>query len=180
MEDNPQVITPHGRFLDILFAYLGAVSHVFQDVKGLYGISHIAITHIENHRIMTFSSTPSLEFNLFSSNLWRFDKTYQTSWYQRCAMSAWPSLYTKAHYDELYYLKQLKHHLPLGVTFSTRSATGHVIYSMASHNADQETQDAFKNQQEHFCKIGQYCASLLLPFFQEALSSGASANISAK
>ena len=79
---NHQTTTPHPYFLDALFAYKNNVNNIFKNVLGLYDISHIAVSHIdENQKLLTFSSAPSLEFNLFTSDLWRFDKTYDSAWY---------------------------------------------------------------------------------------------------
>ena len=161
-----KTITPHSCFLETLFAYKSRASSVFRDVLGLYEISHIAISHIDNSReLLSFSSTPSLEFNLFKNNLWRFDKTFQPNWYSLCAHASWESLYAPERYDELYYLKQIKHHHPLSVSLSAKSATGHVIYSLATHKDCEHARDTFNTQHENFYKIGQYCTNLLLPLF---------------
>ena len=161
-----QEITPHSNFFDTLFAYKGKVSSVFKDVLGLYEINHIAISHINNNlELLSFSSTPSLEFNLFNSNLWRYDKTYQPNWYSSCTLSPWQSLYASERYDELYYLKQIKHHFPLGISIAVKLANCHVIYSIASHTGCQHAREAFENQHDNFYKIGQYCNNLLLPLF---------------
>ncbi len=159
-------IVPHPRVLETLFAYKGKVSSVFKDVLGLFDISHIALSRIdENLELQSLSSTPSLEFNLFKSSLWRFDKTYQTSWYSSCTPSPWQSLYAPERYDELYYLKQMQHHYPLGLSIAEKLTNCHVIYSIASHKDCQHTREIFESQHENFYKIGQYCSNLLLPLF---------------
>ena len=106
-------VSPHPDFFEALFAYKNTVSNIFKDVLGLYNINHIAITYIDKlNKLLTLSSTPSLEFNLFKSNLWRFDKTYQSSWYTLCNPSPWQSLYILPHYKELYQIKQIRHEYP--------------------------------------------------------------------
>ena len=161
-------IVLHPLVLEILFSHQDNVSSVFKDVLGLYEIDHIALAHIDNNQeLLSFSSTPSLEFNLFSGNLWRFDKTYQASWYGLCGPSSWQSLYMPEHFDELYYLKQIKHQYPLGLSFAIKSTDGHIICSLASHKECQPTRDLFATQQEHFVKIAQYCSKLLLPLFNK-------------
>lgn len=154
----------HPDFLETLFAHKSQVSTVFKDILGLYEISHFAISHIDNQgRLLTLSSTPSLEFNLFNSALWRFDKTYQPSWYSLCLSSPWQSLYSSMRYDELYYLKQIKHRFPIGLSIAVKTADTYVIYSIASDKTCQQMQAFFINQQEHFYKIGEYCSNALLP-----------------
>ena len=160
--NNETVLHPH--YLDLLICHKSKVSHVFKDVLGLHEISHVAICYINNkHELLSLSSTPSLEFNLFSSNLWRFDKTYQPDWYNLCGPSLWQSLYAHERYDELYYTKQVKHHYPIGLSFAVKLDDCQVIYSIASHNDCQHTHGLFESQQEDFYRIGEYCSNALLP-----------------
>ena len=164
--------TPHTHFLKTLFAYQSKVGQVFKDVLGLCEINHIAISHIDSdHKLLAFSSTPSLEFNLFHSRFWRFDRTYQPNWYALCALSPWQSLYTPKHFDALYYLKQIKHQYPLGFSFAVKRSTSHLIYSIASHNDGSHAREQFTNHQEDFYKIGTYCSNSLLPLFDECRSN---------
>lgn len=156
--------TPHSNFLETLFAHKQQASNVFKDILGLYSISHFSISRIDNrNQLLTLSSTPSLEFNLFNCDLWRFDKTYQTSWYSLCVSSSWQSLYSAEHYHQLYYLKQTKHHFPIGISIAVKTIDSYVIYSIASDKECRQTQEIFVNQQEHFYRIGEYCSNALLP-----------------
>ncbi len=169
MEIVNKKTVPHPHHLDMLFACKSKVSSVFKDVLGLHEISHIAVSYVNNrHELLTFSSTPALEFNLFNSLLWRFDKTYQADWYQLCSQAYWEVLYSQARYDELYYIKQLRHRYPLGLSLAAKLVDGHVIYSIASHKDCQHTRELFAHQHENFYKIGQYCTNTLLPLFLQA------------
>ena len=157
---------PHANYLDMLFAHKSTIGRVFKDVLGLYGINHVAISHINaKQELQTLSSTPSLEFNLFSSSLWQFDKTYQPTWYNQCAASSWQALYTPAHYDELYQMKQTKHHYPLGISLAAKLNTDYFIYSLASMNDCERTRWDFTTHHHDFYKIGEYCSNALLPLF---------------
>lgn len=164
MSITTKEIVPHPQYLEILFAYKSKVGSVFKDVLGLYEIDHFAISYIDHQQeLLTLSSTPALEFNLFSSNLWRFDKTYQTSWYSLCTASPWQSLYAPEHYHDLYYLKQAKHHYPTALSLSVKYPNAQVIYSIASHKECQQTHELFTHQREDFYRIGEYCSKALLP-----------------
>lgn len=159
-----EAMVPDAHFLETLFTNQGKARPIFNDILGVYDINHIAISHIDpHHGLQIFSSTPALEFNLFKSNLWRFDKTYQASWYNSCALSSWESLYAAEHYDELHYIKQYKHELSVGLSFAIKTLAGYLIYSLASHSNSIETLDMFANQHDKFYTIGQYCSNLLLP-----------------
>ncbi len=163
MNIKNQGITPHPAFLETLFAYKSQVSAVFKDVLGLNNVHHIALSTIHQQQLLTLSSTPSLEFNLFSSPLWQFDKTYQPCWYNLCKPSPWQSLYAPTRYNELYYLKQAKHQYPVGLSMAIESMDSPIIYSLASHNANALAE----HQQEDFYKIGAYCSHALLPVLLE-------------
>ena len=164
MNLSNQLPSLHPHFLELLFAYKSQVAAVFNDILGLYEISHFAISHIDNqNRLLTFSSTPSLEFNLFNSELWRFDQTYQPIWYSLCSSSPWQSLYNFKRYDELYYLKQIKHHYPVGLSMAVKTSDSYIIYSIATDKKNPHTQEFFINQQEHFYRIGEYCNKGLKP-----------------
>ena len=165
-------VTLHPDFIKTLFAYKNNVSSIFNDILGLYEISHFAISYIDSqNEMLTFSSTPSLEFNLFSSNLWLFDNTYQDYWFTLCSVSPWQALYKPECYDQLFYLKQLKHDYPIGVSMAAKTSDSYTIFSLASHAEDSQTQEYFANHYADFYKIGEYCSQALMPLLAIARDS---------
>ncbi|HAZ7572459.1 hypothetical protein OQJ02_13565 [Legionella sp. PATHC032] len=166
MENSQKEIVPHSQLLESLFAFKSKVSKVFRDVLGIHDIHHIALTRINKHnQLLTLSSTPAMEFNLFNSFLWQYDLTYNPKWFKLCTQNDWHSLYNIKHYDELYYLKQIKHGFPIGLSLATKMNENYVIYSIASHKSCAFTREVFSTHQEDFYKIGQYCSNLLHPLF---------------
>lgn len=157
---------PHPDLLDTLFAFKRKVSTVFKEVLGIHELAHVSITRVtENNQLLTLSSTPALEFNLFNSSLWRYDHSYNPLWVKQLSSNYWQNLYHPARYDELYYVKQSKHAYPTGLSLAAHSHGSLVIYSFASHKSCQETQAIFATEQEDFARIGQYCMNRLIPFF---------------
>lgn len=157
---------PHPQLLEALFIFRFKIFCVFQEVLGLYGIDHIAVSRINSKQeILIFSSSPALEFNLFSSGLWRFDHSYQPSWFKLCKSTHWHELYSASRYDELYYIKQIKPHFPIGKSLAARLNDGFVIYSLASKRSCQATQDIFSKEDKGFYQIGQYCTKKLHSLF---------------
>lgn len=168
MEKKLNIVSPHQEWLKFLFANKSKVYSVFNDVLGLYEINHIAITHVNlNNELLTLSSTPAIEFNLFNSNLWRFDRTYQHSWFDLCKQSAWESLYQPVRYDELYYIKQIKHHYPVGYSLAAKIEKKSFIFSLASKKSCAATKNYFEHQYEELYKIAQYCTGILYPLFTQ-------------
>lgn len=167
MERSIELI-PHPQLIEALFAFKSRVASVFRDVLGLHEIHHVAVAQInKKQEILTFSSTPAMEFNLFSSQLWRFDRSYDPLWIASCTQTAWQSLYDPTRYDELYYLKQLKHHYPIGYSLAAKSEDAFFIYSFASKRSCGHTQELFANQYDDFYKIGQYCSNMLSSLFMD-------------
>lgn len=166
MENSRKDLVLHSQLLEILFAFKSKVSNVFRDVLGIHEIHHIALTRINKHNeLLTLSSTPAMEFNLFNSFLWKYDLTYNPKWFKLCAQDYWQTLYNKKRYDELYYLKQIKHGFPIGLSLAAKMNDHYVIYSIASHKSCSYTRELFSTHQEDFYKIGLYCSNMLNPFF---------------
>lgn len=160
--ENSNNLELHPQLLEVLFAFKNKVSTVFRDILGIHEIDHIALTRINNkNQLLTLSSTPAMEFNLFSSPLWRYDKTYNPKWFELCAQEYWQNLYYPTRYDELYYLKQIKHSYPIGLALAAKKDENYIVYSIASHKSCSHTRELFASQQEDFYKIGQYCSNRL-------------------
>jgi hypothetical protein len=164
MENSRNDVMLHPELLEALFAFRSKVSSVFRDVLGIHEIDHIAFTRInKNNQLLTLSSTPALEFNLFSSPLWRYDKAYKPQWFQLCLQDYWQNLYFQTRYDELYYLKQIKHAYPIGINLAAKIDEEYIIYSLASRKSCVHTREIFATQHDDFYKIGQYCSNRLNP-----------------
>ena len=164
--ENSRKLMLHPQHLEVLFAFKSKLSNVFRDVLGIHEIHHIALTRINEHNeLVSLSSTPSMEFNLFSSSLWHFDQTYDPQWFKLGAQAFWQTLYNPDRYDELYYLKQIKHAFPIGLSMAAKIDNDYVIYSLASRKSCPHTQELFTSQHDDFYKIGQYCSNMLTPLF---------------
>lgn len=163
MDIFQQDLALHPQWIDKLFAHKSKTRTIFRDVLTLHEVNHIAITYIAtNNMLLTLSSTPSLEYNLLSSALWRFDNAYNPDWFKQCSHASWQSLYSAERYDELYYIKQIKPHYPLGLSMATILGSGYVIYSIASATDSEYTREIFSTKQEELLKLGQYCSTHLL------------------
>ena len=166
MDNSRNHLASHPKLLEVLFAFKSKVSSTFRDVLGIHEINHIAIARINKHNeLLILSSTPAMEFNLFSSSLWRHDQSYNPNWFNLKTQAYWQTLYNPARYDELYYLKQIKHSFPLGLSLAAKIDDDKVIFSLASHRSCPHTRELFSTQQEDFYKIGQYCSNILNPLF---------------
>ena len=161
-------VTLHPRFLDALFAYKSQAMNIFRDVLGLYDIHHLAVARVDQQgQLISFSSTPAMEFNLFNSELWRYDLCYRAQWFTQYTQASWAALYEKTRCDELYYLKQIKHAYRTTRCLAARMGNETFIYALASQYESPELEERFVQQVDEFYKIGQYCTNLLLPYFEQ-------------
>lgn len=166
--ENTHLIYPHPHFQNILFAYKGTVSKVFKEVMGLHDIAHLSLARIsQNNQIVSLSSTPAMEFNLFKSPLWRYDASFNPNWFRLGKQSTWQDLYSPARYDELYYLKQSQHELALGVSLANKLGNDYFVYSFATRTTYPDEQQSFLNKQTEFSQIGHYCTQQLMPILDE-------------
>lgn len=165
-------ITLHPQLLNRLFASKSKTRSVFRDVLGLHEVNHVAMAYIHSTGLLTtLSSTPSLEYNLFSSPLWQYDRVYDPTWFRQSTHAYWQALYSATRYDELYYLKQIKPHYPLGIALSEPLGEGHVVYSLASATDSESTRDCFTTQLESLTQLGQYCMTHLRPLLMDSIES---------
>lgn len=164
MEIGNKATTRHPELLDVLFSYKSKTAAVFKDVLGLHGIDHIAIAFLNTQmQLLTISSTPALEFNLFNSPLWQFDNTYQWPWIALCSHATWPTLYTTKYYDELYAIKQHRYQYTAGLSIATTHTDAPVVYSFASRAS--ATFDNTTAQLQDCHKISLYCMQALQSIF---------------
>jgi hypothetical protein len=158
-------VKPHPQFLETLFKCRANIFNIFNDVLGLHEIDHIAITRIANEEIVSFSSTPALEFNLFKDKLWSYDRSYAPDWFQSCTKSEWSALYMPERYDDLYYVKQIQHGYSLGYALSVSKNEEFYIYSLGSKNTSGNAASVFASNLDDFYRIGQYCVNRLISLF---------------
>lgn len=149
METSRILATAHPQMMELLFSRKDRVQRVFSDVLGLNQIHHLSISLIDTQsRILIISSTPAMEFNLFTRGLWEYDLTYHPDWYQRCEQASWQSLYLPTRYDELYYLRQVRHELPLGTSIAESRNGKYFIFSFGSNNACVQAQSLFRHEKK--------------------------------
>lgn len=157
--ENHKEIEPHPLVLDKLFASRKKIMVIFSQILHQHKLDHLAITSINKaNQISVFSSTPAIEFNLFSGNLWHSDLTYHPTWYEQESFVDWKALYLKERYDELYYVKQHMHHLNGGISVSTIFQNHRLIISFASKKTDFEVNQLSRSYQYSLLQSGIFCA----------------------
>lgn len=166
MDDRYKKIIPHTQLLEALFAFKSHVSTVFKDVLGIHNIHHLAITRVDAlQQLLIFSSTPAMEYNLFSGDLWVFDDNYNPEKIGLNQLASWSTLYQSERYDELYYQRQTQHNFSSGFSLAIKTNDEHYICSYASTQFEHSENELTQHFYDDFYKIGQYCKNLLMPVF---------------
>lgn len=69
----------HPEVIKILFENRRVIKSVFSNLKGLHGITHMGMACIDPSReLIAFSTTPSIEHNLFNQHLWLEDHCFNS------------------------------------------------------------------------------------------------------
>ena len=169
MQTQWKETSTHPKLLDTLFGFKAKTMDIFNDVLGLHQISHIAVTQIDKDRkILVFSSTPAMEYNVFNNALWPFDKTYNPDWFTKTIFTNWEALYQTTHFDVLYYERQIKHHLSLGFSLAIQEEDRYYVYSIAFSKDNPPDPELLVGKVDDFKKIGLYCKNLLQPYYDAA------------
>lgn len=169
MDILPAEVTLHPELFHLLFANKFKTWLLFHNLLAAHKIDHLAIYLIDREcKLLCFSSSPALEYNLFNSPLWRFDRSFHPAWYKQGGIATWQSLYCPSRYDELYYLKQIKPHYPWGLSLATTTRFGDVVFSIATHNDGAHLQQQLQSRVEQFYDLGQQCLLELSPLLPHA------------
>lgn len=160
------IVNLQPNFLENLFAFKKQIRPVFKEVLGYFDIDHLAVYFIDSKNTLScFSATPAIEFNLFKGQLWHYDNTFKFSWLKAGIASTWQSLYDKARYDEVYYIKQAKPKYPTTISIPVKCKDDFMlIFSFASKSDLERTRIFFAKEHHNFYKIGMYCAKRLTKF----------------
>lgn len=160
--ENHKEIEPHPLVLDKLFTSRKKIMVIFSQILHQHKLDHLAITSINKaNQISVCSSTPAIEFNLFSGNLWQSDLTYHPSWYEQECFADWESLYLQERYDELYYVRQHKHQLKSGISISTTFLNHQLIISYASIKTSLNIKQLSQSDQNKLLQSGLFGAKQL-------------------
>lgn len=152
----------HPQLLDILFHHRREISKKFSDVLELHYINHVA-TIISNpeREIVIFSTTPTVEYNLISSEMWPHDGTISPTFYKTKTFFWWTDAYHQNHFLQLQNIKEKKHNLTLGFCLVREIGDFHLIYSFATRSKRKDLEDYYLAHMDDLLAIGDYCYKLI-------------------
>lgn len=161
---------PHPTAERFLFEYKREVLTVFSHIIGLYELAHLSIACInKNNEVLFLSHTPAIEYHLITSYLWHADQLHDPLFYKGNQSRLWNELYTEKNYQELYYVKQTKHHFSFGFSIPLKRDDFYLIYSFATKAQHINPYLYFFDKQNTLIKMGNYCFDKLKPIIFSSL-----------
>ena len=146
------IVHLHKSMPEILFRHRRNISLKFKDSLGNYGIDHISIDIINpRNEMISFSSTPTMMYNLINSGLWKYDGTLSPSFYKKLSFFLWENTYPLKFSDELRRIKETEHGLSGGFTLVRHVFSHYFLYSFAT-----------KKQSEIWTPYNEYLNELLM------------------
>lgn len=154
----------------LIFQHKNEARRVFSDVIGLHDIDHIALTTISPQQELTFLSyRPSIEYDLITSNLWTYDRSYHPDFFQQKQGKLWTDLYHKDKYAELMHIKQQSKHLSTGLSTALSYKHCKLLLSFATKSKHMEAEQRLLEAHAELVQMGRYCFQALSHIFMPYL-----------
>jgi hypothetical protein len=148
----------HPKILDILFEHRREIAIKLSDIIGIHYIDHMAII-ISNpkNEIVIFSKTPTIEYNLISSNLWLHDGAFSPQFFKKKSFFWWEEAYNSEYFEKIKNIKEQKHKYKLGFCLVRKINAFYIIYSFATRRAMIDSQSYYLSHKEDLLRMGDYC-----------------------
>ncbi len=153
----------HPQIKTFLFQHFAIFTSIFRSVLGLLEIDYIGVALLNQYdEFLLFSSKPSIEWNLIENDLWQFDHSYHSSFFDQHEAKIWGELYHEPWRDELYYFKQKVPGLNFGFSIPSNYQNSQIVYSFATKSTrHHDIQKIIENPAECI-RIGQFCLQKIL------------------
>jgi hypothetical protein len=147
----------HEDILEVLFKYKEKICNKFYDIRGTFLIDHLAINIIDpNSKVIIFSTTPSIEYNLISQGLWKYDRSFSISYQTENRFYSWEKAYEEKQFEKLKLTKQLNHGFTCGFNLSTKIESFQFIYSFATRHQKPDLIEYYRGYINELFAIGNY------------------------
>lgn len=169
----------HPRAQEILFEQKRKVSHIFREVIGHYEIDHLSIAVIKkNNELFFLSSTPSIEFNLIEQDIWAYDGSYHSDFFQNPQCQLWSALYNKNKSIELRMEKQVRTGFTTGFSASLELNDFYLVYSFATKSKATHAEIELFRMSNTLIKLGNFCFKKIAEeIFPDLFSKGKATNL---
>lgn len=161
-----QPITLHENILDILFKHKKEISLRLSNIRGLFYTDHVSINILTpENKILIFSITPSVEYNLTIHELLKYDKSFFPNFYKDYSLFWWDQAYHHKYANELKKIKEEMHGFTLGLGLARRMKNIHLIYSYATRSQADDLKLYYEDHKNELFHMGDYAYKLISDFY---------------
>ena len=144
--------------VNISFRHRKEISRVFNDVLGLHDIDHVSIDIVNaQNELIYFSTTPSMGYNLISSNMWLYDGSISPTFFKSYSFYYWDQTYHQNFFDAIKKIKETEHGFSFGFTLVRKVNGFYILYSFATRGNTLERKLFFQSHVDELLKIGDFC-----------------------
>ncbi len=159
---NKENISLHEDILDILFKHKEEIHRNLIDLQGTLLIDHIAIKIIDpNKRLVIFSITPSVEYNIIVQGLWKHDKSFSLHFHDSNKFYSWEEAYSQSHFQTIKQVKEIKHGFTFGFNVFKKVDEFNLIYSYATRSKNNNLFDYYLSHINELYSLGDYSYRLI-------------------
>jgi len=159
----------HADILNILYEHRRFVAKIYRDIMGFYNISHIGLSIVNPaHELVVFSTTPNIEYNLISNQLWTQDCCFNPSIGQSNKFSWWgdnTSNLSDNQQNHLNKIKLLNNNFTLGMSIARNLQGFDLIYSFASKSKQPDLQAYYATNLPRLIEIGDFFYKSMRPLY---------------
>ncbi len=157
LSDQSDEVSLDENLFEVLFSYKEKMLSKFGDIKGTFLIDHFALHIIDQeNKILTFSASPSVEYNLFSQGLWKHDKSFSLRFQQENRFYCWEKAYDHNYFNAIKQIKELNHGFNFGFNLSKKIESSQLIYSFATRSKINNLFDYYREYVNELFAIGDY------------------------
>lgn len=150
-----------------LYEYID-IKKAYSAVLRLNAIDHLSINIVNPcGEMVFFSSTPYVDINIYSSDLWLYDASIHPVTYQNKKFYWWDDCYLPKMGKILKQEKERKNNLQCGFVCAKKVENFYLLYSYATKEKDPEIKKVIEEYQTTFVDMGDYCYSRIRTIYEK-------------
>lgn len=170
LDEGEKHCSPHPNIMESLFGEKRLINRYFSDIKGICCVDHFAVKVFDYQgRFLIFSSTPSVEYNLITSNLWRHDKNFYPI-EEHNQIKVWDEHYNSGYSELLHKIKSQDHHFKFGFDMGCVKNDMKVTYTFATRSIIQNYRDYYEKNMSELLIMSAYAHRNILATIEKLMN----------
>lgn len=144
------------------------IKKAYSAVLRLNAIDYLSINIVNPCGEMIFlSSTPSVDMDIYSGDLWLYDRSIYPATYQNQKFYWWDDCYLPEMAGILKQEKEIKNNLHCGFVCVKQIKNFYLLYSYATKEKDPEIKKVIEEYKNTFIDMGDYCYSRIRTIYEK-------------